>query len=349
MQGVSKQTTVQNEMFKIGDLGSFSMKEIYDALTNSGRLAGVECDQTMVPYKDNQGDDSDCSWTYEEDSGEFYRDIRQRLDSFILNADQTTMTTEALNRRQRRFVHATAQVMRLGHASLGPSGKNRSMVIYKDESASRLVANQRVEQNTIETHQEEVDFGVLPPVEPAPRKRRRLHKMDRGFPCRYTSCKKVYDRASERTKHEQSHQIAYTNRFQCIHCEKGFRYPKDLRRHQKIHESIMDGDSTLLSTSFDSTRITSNLTNDSRVPSDTSLNFCSKPTSQDNSPLMAPFTGKCGTVLGIEPFVLDETAWLPSSACVDDNFQLPFEELACFAFDDQNGDDDFLELARVRK
>ena len=342
---ISAKATDQGELFEIGDLGSFSMNEIYEALTFSGRLCTAEARHDGPLYVVDEGEDSDCSWTHNEDSGEFYFDIRRRLDEFVLAPDQTTMTTKVLSRRQRRFVHATAQVMRLGHASLGANGRNRPMIIFKDESAFRLGATKVLDQKDGLKIRNAEHSEESPPYESLPKKRRRLNRIERGFSCRYEPCKRVFDRASERTKHEQSHQRSYTNRFQCPHCDKGFRYPKDLRRHQKTHDNTDYRDSIdLLSTSLGSSApITSTLTSDSRVPSDTSLAFNSK----GNSPLLAHWPCDCVHQVDIEPLVLDETAWKPSSAYAHESFHLPFEELACFGFDEN--EEDILEIAKVRK
>ena len=92
------------------------MREIYDALIKV-KSNSISPESRPEDGQDNDGSLSDASassWTTAEDTGDFYIDIRRRIDSFILAPDQTTYTTELLSRRQRRFVHATAQVMRLG-------------------------------------------------------------------------------------------------------------------------------------------------------------------------------------------------------------------------------------------
>ena len=347
----------REEMFEIGDLGSFSMNAIYLALTNGGVPNGVDARQEGRSEVDNGAEDSDCSWTHAEDMGDFYIDIRRRLDEFVLTADQTTMTTAILSRRQRRFVHATAQVMRLGHASLGAQGRNRRMIIFKKEPHSTSTVNKMLEQSRSESRTESEKTEVPPsPPESLPKKRKRVQKIYKGFPCQFEPCRKVFNRASERTKHEQTHQPALTTRFQCSRCDKGFRYPKDLRRHQKIHDNPVDhGSLGLLSSSFGSSLpVTSIFSSESRVPSDTSLNFSSKNASKDNSPSLAPWNGDCGVNNPIEPLMLGEAAWASSTPYIDENFQFPFEELACFDFDENDGFEDgfgdgFLEMARAKK
>lgn len=352
-QNTRMESGSREEMFDIGDLGSFSMTTIYQALMNSGIACATDRQQDEHLNVGEEGEDSDCSWTQAEDNGEFYVDIRRRLDDLILAPDQTTMTTAVLSRRQRRFVHAMAQTMRLGHASLGAHGRNRRMVIFKHETRPVLAAEVQLEQsNSLEPYLDSEKREAPSPAESSPRKRQRIQKIHGGFPCQYEPCTKVFDRASERRKHEHTHQPALTNRYQCRMCNKGFRYPKDLRRHQKIHENPVDrGSLDLLSSSFGSSMlVTSTLSSESRVPSDISLNFSSKHASKENSPSLVPWAGECGTGIGIEPLVLGESSWAPSAFYVDESFQFPFEEFAGFGFDDNDGcDDGILEMARVRK
>jgi hypothetical protein len=73
-------------VFAIGDLGTYSMREIYDALVNA-KCNSVSPGSKQGESQENDGSISDCSdssWTTAEDTGEFYIDIRRRVDNFIL-------------------------------------------------------------------------------------------------------------------------------------------------------------------------------------------------------------------------------------------------------------------------
>ena len=59
-----------------------------------------------------------------------------------------------------------------------------------------------------------------------------------GYPCRQTTCKKVFDRAGDRRKHEFVHEPESKRRYPCDLCLKAFRYPKDLRRHKSKADHV---------------------------------------------------------------------------------------------------------------
>ncbi|KAK5167007.1 uncharacterized protein LTR77_007736 [Saxophila tyrrhenica] len=358
-------TTIQ-----VGDLGIFSMRAVYDALASSLQvpqrhttLGHVErqenntwalapparCDKPgFTMQQESKADDSDCSWTGEEDSGDFYVRMRRQLDDFILSPDQTTLTTDSLSRHERRFVHASAQVMHLGHASLGPPrSRNRSMVIYKTTQPTIpfvLQATEREHPRTISWAPDiDVDTQSLASAS-TNRKRPRLEKVTGGYPCQY--CPKLFDRASERNKHAQAHQPSYTNRHICPLCQKGFRYPKDLRRHTtRVHENSATSRPIFDPTyaSFGSMTLSSTLTYESRIPSETSLTFNSQPTSKNCSPSLL---GQKGDVDAVEPLCLD----MGDGMGLGGEFGLPFQELADFDFDGHDfGEEDGLEMMKVRK
>ena len=351
----------EDGVFAIGDLGTFSMRQIYDALVKV-KNNSVSPESRQESGQDNDGslsDSSESSWTAAEDTGEFYIDIRRRIDNFILAPDQMTFTTELLSRRQRRFAHATAQVMRLGHASLGASGdKFRQMVIFKNEITFMAAMDQaQVDQSELISCLEDDDVG---PLQPVPKKRKRVQRIENGFPCRYPPCVKLFDRASERTKHEQAHQPTLTSRYQCNQCTKGFRYPKDLRRHQKTHENTTEQDPSIellsssygsMQTSYGSAQLTSALTAESRIPSDISLNFHSNPGSKHSSPILVPWGGDPTIYLDLEPLALDEGCWMSTTDGLNyPSFQLPCDSFDGFNFPEEDGGDDgFLEMARIRK
>ena len=350
----------EDGVFAIGDLGTFSMREIYDALVRTKSDSISPADSRQGECQENDGSISDCSdssWTTAEDAGEFYTDIRRRIDNFMLAPDQTTLTTELLSRRQRRFVHATSQVMRLGHASLGANGKFRRMVIFKNDNMSLSCVDQMlIEQSELVSCLEDDQVG---PLQPVPKKRKRVQRVDNGFPCRYPPCSKLFNRASERTKHEQAHQPALTHRHRCTQCESGFRYPKDLRRHQKTHHNATEPDPTVellsssygsMQTSYWSVQISSTLSSESRIPSDISLNFHSNPGSRHSSPKLVPWGGDPAIHLDLEPLMLADDAWMSATVGLDGSYQLPCDAFGGLEFDDTDGcDDGFLEMARVRK
>lgn len=347
------------EMVRVGNLGTFSMQTIYDALVNSSTSTpGGQSHLGTSACTGDEANDSDCSWTMDEENGAFYLQMRRRLDDFSLAIDQSTMTTDVLSRHQRRFVHATAQIMNLGHASLGsPRSKKRKMVIYKTNSDS-IHSIPEIRQNS---HDKGISWGGFEDLE-APslassasqRKRKRLEKLHGGYPCRF-QCNKTFDRASERNKHEQAHQPAYTNRYPCNICQRGFRYPKDLRRHSaRVHDPsrpILDETyASLASTTF-----SSSLTYESRLPSETSLTFNSNPTSKDNSPLLVGQSqGGTFDQAAIEPFDLGDAAEMLPDLDWERELNLPFQELAGFDFDqhdivDDDDEDQGLEMVKVRK
>lgn len=335
----SESATFAEQTLQVGDLGRFSMRAIYDALAVSTQSATSLPTPRRSQHVDPE--DSDCSWTQEDDNGTFYFDMQKRLSSFAATSnDQTNMTTAFLSKAQRRFVHATAQILRLGHASLGPPGKLRRMIVFKDTGEAAPIMSDVGRSS---------DSPQDASVRPSPsKKRRRLERIEKGFPCHF--CSKVFDRASERRKHEQAHQPNLTSRFPCTVCGRAFRYPKDLRRHSKVHEKAQtakDGTQSL-SSSLDSGASappllgSSTLTADSRVPSDTSLAFSSQCVSKNVSPtLIGQDGGQLAPLLDIEPFVLDESVW---SVGADDWLFDPE-----VGFGDGGQDEDFLEMAKVRK
>lgn len=358
MEALLKGLQIQpNEMVRVGNLGSFSMKAIYDALSSTRNTSGnSSVTRREKVDQDDEANDSDCSWTMEEENGDFYVQIRRRMDEFSLSPSETTMTTDILSRHQRRFVHGTAQVMNLGHASLGPpNNKQRRMVIYKTQPGLHCIPEIRQDPQSRGISWgcfEELESPSIVSSTASQRKRKRLERLNGGYPCQYAPCSKIFDRASERNKHEQAHQPAFTNRHLCTLCNKGFRYPKDLRRHMfRLHENAASQpifDPTYAS--FGSMTVSSALTYESRIPSETSLTFNSNPTSKDNSPLLVGQSEVAGEQAAIEPLALEAGTGLVPDIYLDE-LSLPFQELADFDFDSHDlcEDEGFLEMARARK
>lgn len=181
-------------MIRVGDLGTFSMKAVYDALAHSLNTAPRRVTSELTVQLENKADDSDCSWTLEEEAGDFYLRMRRLLDDFILSPEQTTMTTDELSRHERRFVHATAQVMRLGHASLGPPrSRYRRMVIYKTQHSTPAGIEEQERQKSISWADDVDNFDTtsLTSSTVSQRKRKRLEKLPDGYvrlidPCAYS-------------------------------------------------------------------------------------------------------------------------------------------------------------------
>ena len=65
------------------------------------------------------------------------------------------------------------------------------------------------------------------------KKRKRLPRVDGGYPCSDPYCTRIFNTAGERSKHERCHQpTTESHPYQCATCRKRFLHPKDLRRHR---------------------------------------------------------------------------------------------------------------------
>ena len=188
-------------------------------------------------------DDSDGSWTEEDDNGTVFFEIEQQLRSFHLADHLTNLTTQALTKQQRRVVHAIAHLMHLGHSSIKSDGKVRRIHIFKKKNGS-LAAGEasRLTESGYLTGAESGMATWLDGVDEACDLSRRmtakrLPKKERGFPCRFSDCLTTFDRACDRRKHEKRHEPKDSHPYRCWfeHCNKTFLYPKDLRRHERIH------------------------------------------------------------------------------------------------------------------
>ena len=66
------------------------------------------------------------------------------------------------------------------------------------------------------------------------KKRKRQPRIEAGYACAAIGCGRVFDTASEKTKHERIHQWGSDVRpHQCSQCDKRFFHPKDVRRHER--------------------------------------------------------------------------------------------------------------------
>ena len=304
-----------DHVFGVGDMALFNDNALINDSNTWLESRGTEqLDQTI--YND-VGNESDCSWTHEEETGTFYSDMKHRVEHFLWDTTQTTMHTPPLSRQRRRCLHALAQTLQLGHASLGGHGKIRPMIIFKQVDLSQSTSSQTQplcipQDASFANNFGEGDLGETA-VHSSTKKRKRQQRVDGGFPCQSLSCTRVFDRASERTKHEQTHQSDLTKRFKCIQCEKGFRYPKDLKRHQKVHAK---GVMTVAPFGMDNLSLISSLDFDSQAPSEPSWTFSSTAVSKDNSPLLGAHFGTDALIADMEPFKLDDERFIASNTLI---------------------------------
>lgn len=208
---------------------------------------------------------SDCSWSEEDDTGSTFFEIPQMLQAFVLARDQTSLTIPALNSQQRRVVHGMAHMMHLGHNSYKEDGKICRMHIFKKDNHAPTGLPKAM--NAEDFMSEQMQYCDLAPLEsttslPATlpgnrlsrgfKHRIRLPKRENGYPCRSADCFKMFHRACDRDKHEQKHANKDDHPHKCMFeaCKKTFMYPKDLKRHQQVHErragmrDVSDGYST---------------------------------------------------------------------------------------------------------
>lgn len=93
--------------------------------------------------------------------------------------------------------------------------------------------------------------------------------------------------------------------------------------------------------------LSSTLTYESRIPSETSLTFNSQPTSKNNSPMLL---SQGSEMAAIEEWSLDDGSELMPGLCLTGEEGLRFQEFADFDFDQQELDEEsFLEMAKVRR
>lgn len=88
-----------------------------------------------------------------------------------------------------------------------------------------------------------LNFGCHPDTVGASYSGRRKRKRQAsGFPCLEPDCSELFDRQCDLTQHERSHLPYHQRPYPCEHCDKRFLFPKDLRRHERIHQPASEAD-----------------------------------------------------------------------------------------------------------
>lgn len=78
-------------------------------------------------------------------------------------------------------------------------------------------------QNNVLDH----DAPLFPPTA------RRQPRIENGYMCEYPRCGRVFDRATDRNRHQSDVNTPEIDRpFRCYLCDKGFLYQEDLKRHE---------------------------------------------------------------------------------------------------------------------
>ena len=85
--------------------------------------------------------------------------------------------------------------------------------------------------------QEESDTESVEPLGRPRKIRRRLPAKEGRFRCDFPDCGKVFDRHSDLTKHQKYHLPENERPFKCPVCGRGFLFPKDLKRHESLHQN----------------------------------------------------------------------------------------------------------------
>lgn len=68
-------------------------------------------------------------------------------------------------------------------------------------------------------------------------KKRRLPRDEGGYACDFLGCQRVFDRKCDLTHHQRNHRPKDSLPYACEHCGQRYAWPKDLRRHEKTHQS----------------------------------------------------------------------------------------------------------------
>lgn len=68
-------------------------------------------------------------------------------------------------------------------------------------------------------------------------KQKRMPTLPGGHPCSFPGCSKVFDRDGERRHLQRYHQDKESLPYGCETCDKRFVHAKDLKRHEKTHQS----------------------------------------------------------------------------------------------------------------
>jgi hypothetical protein len=213
---------------------------------------------------------SDIEDTDSED--EAYCDIRCMLQAFQQSAEDWMMIEPILNSKHRRDIHIWARLSHYGCITL----PCKSMFLHKDITQLPPQRRKKKKSPTLRTPSfssllptmpgaRPTDFLALPAYAPniwEPRddnqgyssgssyasgvsahsrassrsKKRRLAREFGAFVCTEPGCFEVFDRQCDLTHHERIHCNYEERPHACSMCDKRFLYPKDLRRHERVHQ-----------------------------------------------------------------------------------------------------------------
>lgn len=202
---------------------------------------------------DQESSDS-CDTDDEED--ESYRVLRRTLDGFRHDASKASMIISPItDARKRKDIRAWARLANYGCTTLF----DQSILLHKDKAQipkrprksmhSRMRSSSQAAavngRNIWEARDPDQYMGYSSggsmseagsvyswkSGQTRPRHRSKAN----GYPCTFQGCQKVYSRACDLSHHERSHRAKEEQPCECTQCGKRFPYPKDLRRHSKVH------------------------------------------------------------------------------------------------------------------
>ena len=197
-----------------------------------------------------------------------YRNIRDRLDAFKGDESREWMLTEPILRpRYRRDVRAWARISWYGCTTLHCKSmlvhKNSSKVPRRPRKKSTSVGTDALTDTDVRsalrawgTTAGPLHNNIWQPREPrqsqeayssadscdsvastTSNKKRRLPKDEGAFACSYIGCREVFNRHCDLTHHQRAHMPYGERPYPCEECDMRFLFPKDLRRHEKKHQS----------------------------------------------------------------------------------------------------------------
>ena len=213
---------------------------------------------------------SDIEDTDSED--EAYCDIRSMLQAFQQSTKDWMMIEPILKSKHRRHIHVWARLSHYGCITL----PCKSMFLHKDSAQLPPQRRKKKRSPILRTPSSTslvpaipgnlpAEFPPPPAFDPSiwePRddnqgyssgsshasglssysrassrsKKRRLAKEARAFACQADGCLEVFDRQCDLAHHERIHCTYEERPHACNMCDSRFLFPKDLRRHEKIHQ-----------------------------------------------------------------------------------------------------------------